>query len=256
MSRRKFVKLAAMAGLLAGCRPLKRLVTPVLSEVEGPTSTPASTPTRALTNTPTTVPTATPTSAPTDTPAATVRRPEIIKFYPDVPSKVVHAHHAGVWDGETLVSEAIRQMLDASITELTGLNDAIEAWAALFDPSERIAVKVNTIITSDFWTHVPLVMAVTEQLQAVGIPPEQIIIFDRDVYELKHAGYTTNEDGPGVRCYGTGGCYTAGWTLMDSDILLSDILLNCDALINMPILKHHSHSGITFAMKNQESPSL
>jgi uncharacterized Fe-S center protein len=37
---------------------------------------------------------------------------------------------------------------------------------------------------------------------------------------------------------------------MDSDILLSDILLNCDALINMPILKHHSHSGITFAMKN------
>lgn len=162
----------------------------------------------------------------------------------------MRAHHADVWDGETLVSEAIQQMLDASITALTGLNDAIESWAALFDPSERIAIKVNTIITSDFWTHVPLVVAVTEQLQAVGIPPDQIIIFDRDMYELKHAGYTTNEDGPGVRCYGTGGRYTAGWTLMDSDILLSDILLNCDALINIPILKHHSHSGITFAMKN------
>ncbi len=172
MSRRKFVKLAAMAGLLAGCRPLKEVVTPVLSEVEGPTSTPASTPTRALTNTPTTVPTATPTSAPTDTPATTVRRPEIIKFYPDVPSKIVHTHHAGAWDSDALVPEAIRQMLDTSITELTGLNDAGEAWAALFDPSERVAIKVNAFRNSIIWTHVPLVMAVTECLQEVGVPAE------------------------------------------------------------------------------------
>jgi hypothetical protein len=211
MSRRDFLKLAAAAGLLAGCRPHQD---------------------------------------PTPTPTETTRRPEVMRMYPDVLSKVVRARHAGVWDGEELVPNAIQQMLDASITELTGLNDATTAWAALFDPSEHIAIKVNTIITSDFWTHVPLVMAVTERLQEVGVRPEQITIFDRDAYELKHAGYTINEDGPGVRCCGTGGDYTEGWTLMDSDILLSDILLSCDALVNMPILKHHSHSGITFAMKN------
>jgi len=27
-------------------------------------------------------------------------------------------------------------------------------------------------------------------------------------------------------------------------------MLECDALINMPILKQHNHSGVTFAMKN------
>jgi len=246
ISRRAFLRLAAMAGLLAGCRPLERLVTPVPSEVEGPTGTPTPTPTRA----PTVTPTATPTAAPTATPTVAVRRPEIIQFYPEGPSKVVHTHHAGVWDGDALVPQAIRQMLDASIIELTGLNDATEAWAALFDPGERIAIKVNAFRNSIIWTHVPLVMAVTECLQEAGVPAEQIVIFDYYTSELEEAGYPVNQEGPGVRCYGTDYSYTSDWMLMDINMRLSDILLNCDALINMPILKAHMISGISFAMKN------
>jgi len=259
ISRRDFIKLAAAAGLLAGCGPARPpTVTPILSEAEGPTDTPAATSmptdTPAATSMPTDTPAVTPmptdAPAPTATSVVTARRPEIIKMYPDAPSKVVRAHHSGVWDGEELATEAIRQMLDASITELTGLNDAGEAWAALFDPGERIAIKVNTISTSDFWTRVPLVMAVAERLQEIGIPAEQITIFDRYTSELEYAGYPINRDGPGVRCHGTDSDRTEGWTIMDTDIALSDILLNCDALINMPILKHHNHSGVTFAMKN------
>ena len=233
MSRRDFLKLAAAAGLLAGCRPHQQPTpTPVLSEAEGPI----------------TVPTATPTSAPAATPLPP--RPEIIQFYPDVPSKVVRARHGGVWDGEELVVEAIRQMLDGSITELTGLDDAREAWASLFAPGERIAIKVNAFRNSLIWTHVPLVVAVTECLQDVGVPVEQIVIFDYYTSELEEAGYPVNEDGSGVRCYGTDDNYTAGWQLVGSDIRLSDILLGCDALINMPVLKAHMIAGISFAMKN------
>jgi len=169
---------------------------------------------------------------------------------PDVLSKVVRARHAGVWDGDALVPQAIRQMLDTSITELTGLADATEAWASLFDPGERIAIKVNTIQSSSFWTHVPLAMAVTECLQEVEVPAEQIIIFDRYTLELEGAGYPVNKDGPGVRCHGTDLAYTMNWTMMDTEIGLSDILLNCDALINVPVLKQHGMSGISFAMKN------
>jgi uncharacterized protein (DUF362 family) len=141
-------------------------------------------------------------------------------------------------------------MLDASITQLTGLNDAREAWAALFTPQERIAIKVNVIGSSAFSTHLPLVMAVTEQLQRTGIPAEHIVIFDRSTHELEGTGYPINEDGEGVRCYGTDRRYTGGWSMMDTDIQLSDILLNCDALINIPVLKVHSIGGISFAMKN------
>jgi hypothetical protein len=171
-------------------------------------------------------------------------------MHPGVPSKVVRASHGGVWNSETLVPGAIRQMLDRSITQLTGLNDATEAWAALFAPDERVAIKVNTIAGSSGWTHVPLVTAVAERLQTVGIPPEQIVIFDRDSYELHSAGFSLNEDRAGVRCYGTNSNYTEGWILEGFDIRLSDVLLESDALINIPILKQHMYAGVSFAMKN------
>jgi hypothetical protein len=164
---------------------------------------------------------------------------------------VVRARHAGVWEGGDLVRGAIDQMLDAAITRLTGLNDAGQAWASLFDPGERIAIKVNTLEYSYVSTHLPLVMAVTARLQEIGVPAEQIIIWDRLTWELDYAAYPINWDGPGVRCYGTDESYTAGWTMLGSGVRLSDILLSCDALINMPVLKVHGDgAGMTFSMKN------
>jgi hypothetical protein len=143
-------------------------------------------------------------------------------------------------------------MLDVSISRLTGLPDAITTWQALFGPTERIAIKVNTLQYGRFWTHVPLVMAVVERLQAAGIPAEQIIIYDRSSKDLAGGGFTINKDGPGVRCYGTDLQYESHWKVMDTSIGLSSILLKCDALIDMPILKTHSMdgAGMSFALKN------
>jgi len=148
-------------------------------------------------------------------------------------------------------------MLDASITKLTGLSDAPTAWAALFKPTEKIAIKVNVFRNSLIWTHLPLVMAVTDSLKQVGIPPERIVVFDYYTDELKTANYPVNEKGPGVRCYGTDfdqgdsiKGYTEGWKAGTKSVELSNILLGCDALINMPILKSHMITGLTFALKN------
>jgi uncharacterized protein (DUF362 family) len=178
----------------------------------------------------------------------------VLKFYPDAPSsKVVRTRYAGAWDGEDLVPEALRQMLDASVAELTGLEAARDAWSVLFSPEEKVAIKVNSVRGGA--THPELVMALTDCLQDAGIPAEQIFIFDRNTSELEAEGYPVNVDGPGVRCYGNGenwgkpGNYTGEWTLLDTDIKLSDILLSCDALINVPILKRGG-PGISFAMKN------
>ncbi len=284
-SRREFLKLAAVTGLLAGCRPDQQ-----------PTQTPAPSPPSVLglsaeetftAKAPTVVPTSTPTSvsmsvptpSATAVPSMSVCRPEVIQFYPDVPSKVVQTHHAEVWtgtpgggegDNDLLAPDALRQMLDASITELTGLHDAREAWSALFSPGERIAIKVNTLGfagVAPFWTHAPLAMTVTACLQEVGIPAEQIYLYDITTSDLEGAGYPTNRDGPGVRCYGTAeswdgrktvsgrtywdaGAFVPGWSMLGREVRLSEILLNCDALINMPRLSDHSLSGFTFAMKN------
>ena len=233
-TRRVFIKLGAVAGLLAGC--------------SGPAQQAASTPVDPPTATP--KPTSTPRPTPTTTPTVVP---------PVVPSKVVHTH-AAVWNDGVLVSGAIRQMLDVSITELTGVNDAAKAWASLFAPHEQIAIKVNAFRNSLIWTHVPLVMAVTECLQEAGVPAEQIVIFDYYTNELEEAGYPVNENGPGVRCYGTDLAYTGDWEVTGLNIRLSDILLDCDALINIPILKSHMIAGISFALKNHygsfENPGI
>jgi hypothetical protein len=142
-------------------------------------------------------------------------------------------------------------MLEASITKLTGLSDAREAWAALFRPGEKIAIKVNTFSNSLIWTHVPLVLEVTNSLQEAGIPAEQITIFDFRTLELSTAGYTVNTDNPGVRCTGMDSNYSAEpIEVLNTQIKLSNILKECDALINIPVLKSHMLAGITFAMKN------
>ena len=217
---------------------------------EAKANAPTDTATPAPTNTPMLAPTRTPTAMFTPLPTVTVRKSNIITMYPAKPSTVVHTHHAGVWSGGELVPNAIRQMLDASVTRLTGLNDAREAWRALFDPGERIAIKVNAFRNSIIFTHVPLVTAVTDSLQEAGIPAENIVIYDYYTSELEEAGFTVNPDGPGVRCVGTDKDYSDGFEIVGSKIQLSNVLLSCDALINMPVLKSHMLAGMSYALKN------
>ena len=273
VTRREFIRLATITGLalgIEGCSSAQETASdpssaPTTAPTDAPTSAPTAAPTSEATAEPTSAPTAEPPAAPTsapptaEPPAAPTSAPltepaptspPTAKAPPDPLGRVVQVHHAGVWDGDNLVQDAIYQLLDASITQLTGQNDADQAWASLFAPHEQIAIKVNVLSICNFWTHAPLVMAITARLQQVGVPAEQIVIFDNRTAELPGAGYTVNKHGPGVRCYGSDGSSTSGWTMMDTDIGLSDILLNCDALINVPILKQHDWSGISFAMKN------
>jgi hypothetical protein len=213
LSRRQFIRLAALTGLLAGCRSAVRQV--------AVTATPAPLPAAARLS------------------------------LADAPGKVVQAQHSGVWsEEETLAPQALQELLDGAITSLTGITDARQAWSALFDPGERIAIKVNTVTNSDYPTHLPLVLAVTEQLQEVGVPAEQIVIYDRGTLDLELADYPVNHDGSGVRCYGNDENYAPDWTIMGDEAPISEVLLSCDALINMPILKDHVYCQMTFAMKN------
>jgi hypothetical protein len=287
ISRRTFISwgVAAVAGLVAACGErlgLAPTVTPGPASTSGPTPTlpptwtPAPTdtprPTATLVVPPTEAPTATagPTDTPTppqptdtpspvlsqvegptDTPvptAAPISRADVMKIYPEVKSRVVVVRHAGASSSpDDIAADAVKQMLDAAIIELTGIDDAQRAWHTLFDPTERIAIKVNTI--SRYATSVPLAHAVAEKLQAIGVVAENIVIFDRNAGELQRAGYTINEDGPGVRCRATGE-HREPREVAGTTQRLSDVLLDCDALINLPLLKQHGSAGMTFAMKN------
>jgi hypothetical protein len=169
-------------------------------------------------------------------------------YYPQAAtSAVALVRHDGVWDGDQILSQVVLEMLDAALTQLTGINDAAAAWSALFSPGETIGIKVNTI--SRYTTTPQVAYAVAQRLQEAGVLAEQIVLFDRSDGELKARGYTVNADGPGVRCRGA-----RGWeqpaTVAGTTQRVHDVLLSCDALINLPPLKQHGTSGFTSAMKN------
>ncbi len=168
--------------------------------------------------------------------------------YPQAASSVVSlVQHDGVWDGDQIQERVVLQMLDAALTQLTGLNDAAAAWSALFDPGEVIGIKVNTI--SRYTTTPQVAYAVARRLQEAGLPAEQIILFDRSAGELEARGYTLNVDGPGVRCQGAQ-AWEQPEQVAGTRQRFHDVMLRCNALINVPALKEHGISGFTSALKN------
>ena len=89
------------------------------------------------------------------------------------------------------------------------------------------------------------------QSRTAGIPVEGITIYDYRTSELSTAGYSVNVDAPGVHCTGMDGNYdTAPTAVMNGPIKPANILKDCEAVINKPVLKSHMMAGITFAMKN------
>ena len=245
LSRRQFLKTSAIAGAAAsisGCSVLGGKSTAEPQPVNNP---PTAIDTQPVQNTPTAVET----QLVKNTPEAA--KPQLVKIYPDAPkSVVVHTHHSEVWASDTLQPAVLAQMLDASITKLTGMADPLKAWQAIFQPNEKIAIKINTIVGSVTGTHPPFLAAVLERLKAAGIPDEQIFVYDRDSWEIGAAGFKVNKDGPGMILRGTDGDYAEGFKVMNRDVGLSNLLLKCDALINLPILKQHMYAGISYSMKN------
>jgi uncharacterized protein (DUF362 family) len=249
LSRREFLRQAGLvAAGLAGARLLSACG--LKSQPPFPTST--STNMATLQPTPTPTPTSIPTSTSAASPTATLTPEEIIRYYPSTRSRVVQTHHSQAWDPDkTLSYDHLRLMLDASITQLTGLEYARDAWAALFRPGERIAIKVNVYGSSVIWTHVPLVEQVTNCLQEAGVAPGLITIYDMRTSELSAAGFQVNTDSAGVLCTGVDNQVSSeAVDVLGKSARLCRILENCDALINIPILKSHSMAGISFAMKN------
>lgn len=279
LSRRTFFKTGALAlaGVVTGCAalPIVEMLTPTVLPTATPTvaatgAATATSPAAAISSatlepqatatallTATALPTVTPTVLSTwtahPTPTATrldvaPARADLIAHYPQTASSAVSIiQNSGVWDGDKILSRVVLEMLDAALVQLTGLSGALTAWQTLFDPGEVIGIKVNTI--SRYATTPEVTYAVAQRLQEAGIPAEQIIIFDRTDRELTARGFTLNTDGPGVRCRGAK-AWEQPADVSGSTQRIHDVMLSCDALINIPPIKQHGTSGFTSAMKN------
>lgn len=152
----------------------------------------------------------------------------------------------------SLDQKVLNSMVAEGIKAFTGEKTESAAWKKLFKPNDIVGIKVNCLFSVGASTHPEVVASLIAGLRSAGIPAANIIVWDRNNREMKSAGFVINNSGSGVQCYGTEGNYEDEPTQMGSfNGRLSKILTQkITALINVPILKDHSISGITCAMKN------
>jgi len=164
--------------------------------------------------------------------------------------------------------ETVARMVHTAVCELTGKPDTAQAWATLFKPEDTVGLKVNLRGGTHLSTQPCVVNAIVEGLEAAGVAPNNIIVWDAWTKELEPAGYTQNISGKGVRyfcndyadpsagrredrekirdAYGSEAVQVGDKTVYFSRIVTE----MCTALINVPMVKDHNIAGVTCAMKN------
>lgn len=99
-----------------------------------------------------------------------------------------------VTDARSLVSDSfdgkvIREMVGKGITALTG-KDMKASFALFFDRKDVIGLKVNPVGAPLINTRLEVIDAVIAWLTDNGVPPSNIVVWDRFDYMLKDAGVT------------------------------------------------------------------
>jgi uncharacterized protein (DUF362 family) len=169
-------------------------------------------------------------------------------------SKVVVARDPALHGSAAQPDEQrVLDLLDRAMTSYTGRDKPIEAWKHIVPAGKVIGLKVNGLGGKGISTHAVLALAICERLQQAGVKPGNIVIWDRNARDIQACGLTISTDPSRVRCYGSD---VAGYEDQPVacgavNIKLSKLLTReCAMVIGLPILKDHSMSGVTFAMKN------
>lgn len=172
----------------------------------------------------------------------------------DQRSVVVVGHDPALrGSGWSLDQARLQALLDRTVHGLfPATGNAQAAWRHIARMGQRIGIKVNTLGGRAMSTSPAVIEAICERLQQAGIRAADIIVWDRQTWELERAGFRIAEGGDRVQCYGSERVgYLSGassWGSVTNNV--SKILMNCHVLINVPILKDHDLSGMTLAMKN------
>jgi hypothetical protein len=104
--------------------------------------------------------------------------------------------------------ERVQAMVDRAITNLTGKATVPEAWRSLVRTQDVVGIKVYSAPGPNSGTRPAVVAAVVKGLLAAGLPPQNIIVWDRLASDLRLAGFFELSNRFGIRVEGSA---DAGW---------------------------------------------
>ena len=104
--------------------------------------------------------------------------------------------------------EAVRRLVQRGITNVTGQTSAPAAWRSLISTQDIVGIKVYSLPGPAVGTRPAVVEAVVAGLLAASIPTNHIVIWDRQLADLRRAGFVRLAQQLGVR---VAGAADAGW---------------------------------------------
>ncbi len=100
-------------------------------------------------------------------------------------------------------SDRVRAMVDRAITNLTERGAVPEAWLSLVSTQDVVGIKVFSEPGPNSGTRPAVAAAVVQGLLSAGLPPQQIIVWDKYQSDLRLAGFFNLAKRYGVRVAGS-----------------------------------------------------
>lgn len=176
-----------------------------------------------------------------------------------IPGRVVRVNKPGSLRRGGLFPhpEAAQQMVDRAVTELSGRSDLAQAWRAFVHPTDRVAVKVNGLGLRNMASNKETVLAIINGVLAAGVPAENITVYDQWDGFLSATRVTQRGLPAGVRIACHNAVHLSAETRVASGrTWFAEALMQATAVIGVPLIKDHSLSGFTGALKNLTHGSI
>jgi hypothetical protein len=183
------------------------------------------------------------------------------------PGRVVSVHSERCVDTDTSAAndEVVREMMARGMRQLTGAATPLDAWRRFFEPRDVVGIKVNCgghpWVVSDHG----LVAETIRQLMAVGIPAENVYIYERFQNQMDNVNYAPHVPG-GVKIVAAESANrrvdNRGYdplTYVEADLfgeedtrsnLMRLVSEKLTKIINIPNVKDHGATGATGCLKN------
>jgi len=99
--------------------------------------------------------------------------------------------------------EVVRNLVNRGITNITGKASSSDAWLSLVNTRDVVGIKVFSSPGPNSGTRPAVVAAVVEELLTAGLPPTNIVVWDRHATDLRLAGFFDLVDRYGIQVVGS-----------------------------------------------------